>query len=338
MNNNYESVAELLKKKHEKQNIKPVKAPKLKKVKPKKEKTKKSKKFIVGMVALITAGAIALGSGVAVLVNYFKKKNNDVPKTPNTSISTMDIGNIGTELEFPKEETKTKYENPTGNVDVNKIVEKDGKLYKDQDSADKADKKNTSSFDNKDNKYEEKDDKIYDKDIGYEITDDKGDTKESGDLDETGIPDGYAWDDVLKKYVPEDEVGKYVYADATYYDEEGNVIIKKGEIVSKETLEEAKKHLTTTKPTKKDTTSSIINNTTSSTVNSTASSTVSNTTSSSEGKINADGTYTIFDVTYADKATFEQIALSDLETLDLYLDENGVLHIKTSEMEKQLVK
>ena len=337
MKNNYETLDQKLDRIHgKKKNIKPVKAQKIKKVKPKKEKTKKSKKFIIVMVSLITAGAIALGSGVAVLVNYFRKKNNNEDlKTPNNSI--VQIDDMGTELEFPKEETKTKYENPTGKADLNKIVEKNNKVYVDKESADKSNTVGTSSFDNKNNTLIEEDGKIKEKTEGYEIKDDKGSVIQKGELDENNIPEGYAWDSVLKKYVPKEEVGKYVYADATYYDEEGNVAIKKGDVVAKETLENAKKYLTTTKKTSSSSNTTTSSTTTSSTTNTSSSSkeeTSSTTTTSNEGKINADGTYTIFGLTFESKADYEQWVLQGYEG---YAEADGIM-MPEEEILKQIQK
>ena len=117
MNNNYESVADLLNKKHVSQNAKSIKS--------KKAKTKKSKKVIVGMVALITAGVIAISSGVALIINHFKKKNNDISKTSDNS--NVQIDDMGAELDFLENNT-TKFGNTTGNINVDELVEKNGKI------------------------------------------------------------------------------------------------------------------------------------------------------------------------------------------------------------------
>ena len=322
MNNNYESVSELLNKKHISKNVKSIKT--------KKEKTKKSKKFVVGMVALITAGVIVVTSGIAGIVSLFKKKNNnEVPKTPENSIVQVD--DMGTELEFPETNT-SKYGNTTGNINADELVEKNGKIYKDKDSADKADKKGNSSFDNKNNTLIEEDGKIKDKTQGYEIKDDTGKVIEKGDLEENKIPDGYAWDSVLKKYVLKEEVGKYVYADATYYDTEGNVVINKGEVVAKETLEKAKKYLTTTKPVKTETASNTSSTTTSKIETSSKEETSSTTTN--EGKVNADGTYTIFGLTFRTKADYEQWVIQGYEG---YAEADGIM-MPEEEILKQIQK
>jgi len=333
MSNNYESVSELLEKKHVGENVKSIK--------DKKENKQKNKWFGVKIVALITAGIVALSSGIAVLANHLKKKDNDTPLVPDTSVSTMDIDDLGNEL-TTNATTNTTYKVVSGNIDSSKIVEQDGKLYADEDSASKA-KNKTTSIDLKNgtlktsvikDKNGKTTIKVYDKTTGYVIEDEKSKTTVTGNLKDDGIPDGYAYDTVLKKYVPKSEVGKYVYADATYYDSEGTAVINKGEVVAKETLEKAKKYLTTTKSSKKATTTTTTAKTTTSTT--TAKTTTS--TTSNEGVVNKDGTYTIHGVTYADKATFQEIATSDLESIDVYLDENGVVHINTNEKQKTLVK
>lgn len=300
MKNNYEQGIDLFKKEEQK-NIKPVKLQKFK---------TRSKKFVVCAVALTTAGVIVVTSGIAGIVSLFKKKNNnEVPKAPNNSI--VQIDDMGTELEFPENNT-SKYGNTTGDINADDLVEKNGKIYKDKDSADKADKKGTSSFDNKNNTLIDEDGKIKDKNQGYEIKDETGKVVENGELEENKIPDGYAYDSVLKKYVPKAEVGKYVYSDATYYDTEGNIIINKGDVVAKETLEKAKKYLTTTKPVNKETSSST----------NTSSKEETSSTTSNEGKVNADGTYTIFGLTFRSKADFEQWVLQGYEG---YAEADGIM-------------
>lgn len=340
MNNNYQTIDEILNNKYGKKKVtKPAKTAKVKKVKPKKEKTKKSKKFIVGMVALITAGAIALGAGVAHLASYFKKKNNDVPTKPNTSISIMDLDDMGDELEFPEQDNTTKYGETTGNVDVNKVVEKNDKVYVDQESADKSDQVGKEKVDTKNDTYVVEDGKVKDPNEGYEIKNDKGEVIGQGDLNEDKLPDGFEHNDELDgDFEKEDNTSTLTYSDADYYDKEGNLVLAKGDLVEKDRLEYVKKHYSTVKPAKQETASSTQSTQPTESTQPETTEPTETTEPQNEGVVNADGTYTIFGVTYADKATFEQIALSDLETLDMYLDENGVLHIKTEELENQLTK
>ena len=329
MNNNYETIDAMLEKKYGKKKvIKSSKAPKIKKI-----KTKKSKKFIVSMVALITAGVIALSSGIITFVNNKKNKGKDTSKN-STSFSTID--DMGTELEF-SQDTTSKYGETTGNVNVDEIVEKDGKLYVDKNSADKSNQVGNSSVDTKNNTLKvESDGTVKDKTPGYEVKDDNK-VVSSGN---GNIPDGYAWDSVLKKYLPKEEIGKYVYADATYYDSEGNIIINKGDVVAKETLEKAKKYLTTTKPiqssssntTTKPIQSSSSNTTTSSNVSSNISSSSNTTTSTTTSSTN--GTYTMFGLTFESKDDYEQWVLQGYEG---YVEVDGIMKSE-EEIQKQLVK
>ena len=327
----------------------------------------KNTNITVKVIALVSAGIIAITSGVVVLVNSFKGKKNTTSSTPSTSISdtTMDINDLGVELEIPKEEKKSKYENPTGKVNVDKVVEKNDKIYVDKESADKSNKVGNTSTDTKGGTLKvDKDGKVTEKTEGYEIKDDKGNVVEKGDMGENDIPSNFEENkDLGGTYEKEDDTSNLTYSDANYYDEYGNLVLAKGDLVEKERLEYAKKHYSTKKPTVKESTSSssskeqtsskieVIStpsysskNETSSTPSSSSkeqtssATTTTSSTTSSEGKVNVDGTYTIYGTTYADKATFEQIAMSDLETLDLYLDEKGVLHIKAEEKAKQLIK
>lgn len=341
MKNNYQTVDEILNNKFgKKKTTKPVIATKVKKVKPKKEKTKKSKKFIVGMVALITAGAIALGAGIAHLTSIFKKKNNDVPTKPTTSISAMDLDDMGTELEFPQETTPT-YGETTGNINVDDLTEKDGKIYKDKENADKSNNVGNEKVDTKNDTLIVEDGKVKDPNEGYEIKNEQGEVIDQGDLNEDKLPDGFEYNENIDGiFEEEDNTSNLVYADSDYYDKEGNLVLAKGDLVEKDRLEYAKKHYYTTKPVTQQSTETTkpAESTKPAETTPATEPTTEATEPQNEGVVNADGTYTIFGVTYADKATFEQIALSDLETLDMYLDENGVLHIKTEELENQLTK
>ena len=124
--------------------------------------------------------------------------------------------------------------------------------------------------------------------------------------------------------MPSSEVGKYVYADATYYNTEGVVMINKGEVVAKETLENAKKYLTTTKPTNKQNSSTT----------DTSSKAETSSTTTNKGKVNADGTYTIFGLTFRTKSDYEQWILQGYEG---YAEADGIM-IPEEEILKQIQK
>ena len=47
-----------------------------------------------------------------------------------------------------------------------------------------------------------------------------------------------------------------------------------------------------------------------------------------EGRINKDGTYTIYGTTYANKSTYETIAFGNSNEYDVEVDENGVIYLK----------
>lgn len=302
MANNYETLDELLKKKRDQGKVG--------------EKPKKKKGLIVAIVAVVAAAAIGVTSIVASLL---KKGNNGAKEEQSTTISDIGLDDLGNELTTDST-TKTTYKVVSGDIDPDKIVEQDGKLYVDEDSASKAkqtktsiDLKNdtlkTSVVKDKDGKTTVK---VYDKTTGYVIEDKTNKTTVTGNLKDDGIPDGYAYDPVLKKIVKEEEVGKYVYADATYYDKDGNVALQKGDVVLKETLEKAKKYFSTTTTKKTTTTTTTKGSTTNGTTTAnkgTTTTTSKQTTTSNQGKLNADGTYTIYGMTFETKEDYQQWVL-----------------------------
>ena len=168
--------------------------------------------------------------------------DNDVKTTDNImKDGVIKLDDLGVELEPLTEGNSTKeninkktYGSVTGNVDVNKIVRgSDGSIYVDKEAVDKASlvgetKSGTTSKETT---------------KGYEIKDEKGNvTKGNGE-----IPEGYTKDPEFEGYIKEEDAGKYVKSDANYYSG-SELIIEKGEYVSKETLDRAKKELST-KPT-----------------------------------------------------------------------------------------
>ncbi|MBR6690205.1 MAG: hypothetical protein IKL65_02620 [Bacilli bacterium] len=279
---------------------------------------KNRKKITMAVIAVILAGTVAIGSGITWIVNLFKNKNKDVPKNPTSSMSAMNIEDLGTELEFPKEESKKeKYENPTGKVDVNKIVEKDGVVYADKENADKSDKVGTSSIDTKNDTLKvESNGTVKEKNEGYEIKDKNSSVISKGDLNSSGIPSDYEENKELGgTFEKEDKTEQYTIADADYYAEDGTLMVKKGDIVSKEDLANAKKNFSTVKPTTSSNTSSNV---------SSKPTTSSNTTTSviDQGVVNANGTYTIFGITFESKADYQQWVLQGYEG---YVEVDGIM-------------
>ena len=152
---------------------------------------------------------------------YIPPKNKIENIVPDEELKTVSLDNLGVKLEFPKEEKK-EYSNPTGNVDVNSIVDdNNGTLWVSPEAKAKQEDIGKVITDTKGGTLEERPDgDVYEKQPSYEITDQDGNVKEEGKLDDNGIPDGYAWDPVIEKIVPENEVGKYVK------DEDGNLWLK----------------------------------------------------------------------------------------------------------------
>lgn len=312
MINDYESIDQRIQKKMDERFIK--------KNASKHKTLKKGKNKKLKIIALIMASVIAVTSGIFGISNLLKNKtkesSNNNNNNNNKSISTMEIDDIGSELDFV-EQPKTEYGETTGNVDVNKIVEKNGKIYVDQKSADKSDKVGKSTIDTKDGTLDVKPDgTVTEKAPGYEIQDKDGNVIDEGDLNNGKVP-GYEND------LPEG----YVYADATYYNEEGNVLIEKGEVVTKDWLDYLKKNFSTTKPTIQENTSSQVSNNSSS-------QTVSKT---EEGILNPDGTYTIYGITFETKADYQQWVIQGGEGYGI--DSDGIMKAMPDlEVEKQKIK
>lgn len=306
------------------------------------ENKNKRKKLIVRIAAGVSAFIILITG----LSHLGKKKSpsdntNTTTTTKTTSTTSFDLDAMGDELNV-ETTTTTTYKVVSGDIDPNKIVEQDGKLYKDATEASKA-KNTTTSINLKNDTLKTSNGKVYDKTTQYEIKDETGKTVATGNLDESGIPDGYAYDSVLKKYLPKEEVGKYVYADATYYDNEGNVVLKKGDVVLKETLEKAKKYFsTTTSTTTKGTTTvpsaptTTVGNNSTTTVPSTTTTTkqMTTTTTSNEGVVNKDGTYTIYGLTFKTKDDYQQWVLQGYEG---YVEADGIM-ISEEELNNRLEK
>jgi len=289
-------------------------AAKINKEKEAKTKKQKSKKKKIVIVALILAGATLIGSLAAGIAKLFKKDNNkdDLNKQQESIVlyeEEIGLDDLGIEEELSKEETEEKeYGEVTGNINKDEIVEKDNILWKDEEAANKSDSVGKVTFDDQNGtlKKDESGD-IVEKEEHFEVKDENGNQISTGS-NETGIPDGYAWDSIIQDYVKVEDVGKYVYADATYYNTYGEIVIQKGDIVLKTFLENAKTdtNITTIKPEVKPEVKPETQPETSKPENST-----DGVVDSYGGVINKDGTYTIYEVTYMDKATFEAFILDE---------------------------
>lgn len=203
----------------------------------KKKNKRKRKGIIISSIALLLAFATGLTSCIKRKTGYESPKNtitktmsrlkyefpeNIIVNTQNDNkIETSSLANLGVELEFQKEDKK-EYSSTSGNINVNNIVEdENGTTWVDQEAESKKDEVGKVVTDTQGGTLEIKPDgDVYEKDPSYQIVDDNGNVKEEGKLDDDGIPAGYAWDSVIEKYIPEDEVGKYVK------DSEGNIWLK----------------------------------------------------------------------------------------------------------------
>ena len=272
------------------------------------KKQQKRKKRII-IIALILAGATLIGSLAAGIAKLFKKDNNkdDLNKQQEYIVSESEIGldDLGIEELFKEETENKEYGEVTGNVNKDEIVEKNDTLWKDEEAANNSDSIGKVTYDDQNGtlKKDETGD-IVEKEEHFEVKDENGNQISTGS-NETGIPNGYAWDSVLQDYVKAEDVGKYVYADVTYYNTYGEVVIEKGDLVLKTFLESAKKdtNITTVKP---ETKPEVEVKPETKPENST-----DGVVDSYGGVINKDGTYTIYEVTYMDKATFEAFILDE---------------------------
>ena len=208
MNNNYESIDELLER--ENSNVKPVKKYKL--IKEKK-----------GIILAIVAGSIAI-SGM--LIGCSKKKNKVTNINVDSSISTMSIDDMGVELETPKD-TSSKYIETTGKVDTNKIVEKNNKIYVDKESADKSNTVGKTTVDTKNDTLTVKSDgTVTEKTTGYEVVDENNNVVASGNNEEV-LLEGY------------------ITLDRDYYYKDGTLAFPKGSIVNEEEFNRYRSYLVT---------------------------------------------------------------------------------------------
>lgn len=259
------------------------------------------KKFFRKNTRWVVSGAVAL-SAMAIFITgcAIKRKNetntdestNNIYKPTTSEITQTSLDELGVEEQITQADTTKKYGNTTGKVNKSTIVkDSNGTIWADQESADNAKNVGKVTYDTKDDtleviKDEDGKDKVVEKDEKIQVTDKDGNVKtETVDSntkyapDGTPIPDGYAWDSARNEIVPENEVGKFVYD-------------KDGDLVSVEDANKSEKTETTT-------TTTIVDNNTSKEEAAPA-------TDSYGGITNANGTYSIFGLTFESKADFEQ--------------------------------
>ncbi len=280
-----------------------------KKLELSKEKETKQKKSRKGLIVAIVALILAAAAAITCAIGLKKKKNNTDEVVPETSI-TVGVDDLGKEEEIIEEVVNNQYGEVTGDLKKEELVEKDEVIWKDQEAADKSEEVGKVETDLQDGSLEVDNEKdVVETTPSYEVKDEAGKVVEEG-KNETGIPEGYAFDEVLNKIVPVEEVGKYVCIDTDYYTSDGLALFQKGDIVLKETFTRMQEQLTTVKPEIKveEPTDEPEQEPEKEETEVVPEITMPN------GKVNRDGTYTITyeidgeetSITYMDKATYEE--------------------------------
>lgn len=280
-----------------------------------------------GLIKSILALLLAL---VITIVGYFihktnKKQNNNSYEKPKDSVSEtssndnelsledkVSFDKIGHMVDFfnPEKNDKKEFgEIIEGAFVVDQIVIDDEDTnWIDEEAFENKDKVGNEEFNNQDNTLEKDEDgDIVEKEENFEIKDKNGNEVSTGS-NESGKPDDYVYDEELDKEVTKEDVNKFVYVDANYYDKNtGELLYQKGETILKETFEKIKNdsNLTITKPVLE---TEEVKPEESRPENSNPS---DDKVDSYGGIINKDGTYTIYGVLYMDKATFESFILDE---------------------------
>lgn len=272
-----------------------------------KSNLKKNKKGIVLVTSLILTCAMAVG---AFFVNgYLKKHRNGSKDSTSTSqdfdgMTTGSLDSLGEKL--PNGTKKTEMTKVSGDFNIEDVVRgADGLLYVDAESAALAVKSGTTEIDTKGGTLVVADNgKVYTKEEGYEIVDSNGNVIESGNGTPSTITGGI----------------DYIECPCNYYDDEGTLVHAAGELITPKELETCKKYYHTTKPQGNEYVTveeEIIyyDNTTNSS-GSSETTTYNEETyevapqSSNQGTFNADGTYTIYGVTYLSYADYQQYIMN----------------------------
>lgn len=326
---------------------------------------KKSKKKIVEWILIISSVIVSIVAAIVYLVkNKNQKTTAPVSITSPTVEPTKDavLGDLGiviTPTPTPTNKNDKVYGDTPGDIKQEEIVQKGDKNYKDQTAVDKSDMVGNIITDTKNGTLEVKPNgEVHIKnDIGYEVKDENGAVIDSGS-NNTGIPDGDVYDKNLDSYVKEEDLNKYIYLDADYYDKKGNLVLKKGTLIAKETLEKLKNELNlttlnsatkqpvaststpipTTTPTEKPTSTSIPTTTPTQKPTSTSNPTTTPTQKPNldefGGVVNEDGTYTIDGLTFIDKDTFITIINGECDETSIRYNEDGIVYIKTKTLSK----
>ena len=327
------------------------------------KKNKKKKGIIAAIVAIAMAGAMTI-TGL-LLSSKVKKKDDDIVNDKTISkvtdkIGTGSLDSLGEKL--PKQDKKnSEYVKISGDFNIEDVVRgADGRLYVDAESARNAQKAGTVDIDTKGGTLRvDSSGKVYTQSEGYVIVDENGNVIESGEGSPSTQEDGV----------------DYVECPNNYYDDEGNLVHSVGEFITPEELQVCKTYYHTTKPKAGEydkVTEEIIyddnssqqeennqpvqeNNKTSQEEQKDETKTVDpvgvnestiderepeqeevNTSSNDQGVTNADGTYTIYGITYASYADYQQYIFNNGEGYGFI---NGIIQpIGDYEIENQYTK
>ncbi len=208
---------------------------------------------------------------------------------------------------------KKEYQNPSNGLDKNKIVEsEDGTLWESKEEKEEFEsKQNEEVIDTKNGTLtvvpdENGEDIVIEKDKGYEVKDESGNVVDSG-VNSNGVPDGFTLGD-NGNYIKNEDVGKYVYSEYDFYSSDGKLIISKGDKMTVEDYEKAKRELLTEPPKTP-------------TEDKTVTDTVIVPEVEERGVVNPDGTYTIDGLTFKSKSVYEDYLIHP----ELYGEYNGVI-------------
>lgn len=265
-------------------------------------------------------------------------------------IEKFDLSKLGKDLDIPDEkeillEQFGEVVSFNGeSIDVEKITEavdpttNEKVLFVDKEAADNASEIGKVTYDTQTDEYVDSQGNVRKNESGYEVVDPKTGNVETGNGD---IPSGYVEktdDNGQTIYVESDKADTYFFADKDYwtFDENGNpyIIFKKGDRIDKQEFELLKDILFDYKPSKSENNSDTVETSyetgepiyetepvqapapiTSSTYTEVGTPDPKPTTTVDEygGIVNADGTYTIFDLIFESKADYQQWVLQGYE-------------------------
>lgn len=234
-------------------------------------------------------------TGVSDLENINNNENSDTIKLEDLDVELDVLEDLNSD--------KKEYSNPTGNVNVNEIVQDNNtkEIWSSQSAQQNSVNIGSEVFDTKDDTLEVKPNgNVYEKNIGYEIKDQNSNIISSGDYDNGKIP-GYVKDESTGDQIKVEDIN-------TYTDPDGNLW------ESKEQYENYLKLLESQNESKETIIIPVENQTDDNLnieqdVNLGDNSNISQT--PEQGKINPDGTYTIFGITYDSKADYQAYIMGE---------------------------